>query len=181
VEVSSQLRHLTRCLPHRNGIFAALATCLVGCSPSVWAQISPCDLNQDGVVNNADVTLAVNMALGTTTCAANLEGPLSCTVVTVQRVINASLGQTCITYNSHAVILNWTASTSTVAGYDVYRGAVSGGPYTVINSSLIVGTTYTDTTIQAGQTYYYVATAVNAGGTQSAYSSPPVQATIPTP
>lgn len=33
-------------------------------SPVVWAaSYSPCDLNQDGVVNGADVTLAVNMAL----------------------------------------------------------------------------------------------------------------------
>jgi fibronectin type 3 domain-containing protein len=42
-------------------------------------------------------------------------------------------------------------------------------------------TTYTDTTVQAGQTYYYVATAVASNGTESADSSPPVQATIPSP
>ena len=34
----------------------------------------PCDLNQDGVINTADVTLAANMAIGTATCSASVEG-----------------------------------------------------------------------------------------------------------
>lgn len=45
----------------------------------------------------------------------------------------------------NVVDLSWTASTSIVAGYNMYRGKVSGGPYTKINTSLIAGTTYTDT------------------------------------
>jgi hypothetical protein len=57
---------------------------------------NPCDLNGDGVVNNADVTSAINQALGTAGCStANLSGGGTCTVVDVQRVINASLGQSC--------------------------------------------------------------------------------------
>jgi len=145
------------------------------------AQTSPCDLNGDGVVNSADVTLAVNMALGTTPCTANLEGADVCTVITVQRVVNASLGGTCITYNSHAVTLNWTASSSTgVAGYDVFRSTTSGGPYTQMNSTLITGTTYKDTAVSPGVTYYYVATSVTSSGVQSAYSSQ-ISATVPTP
>jgi hypothetical protein len=39
----------------------------------------------------------------------------------------------------HAVSLSWTASTSTVAGYNVYRGGQSGGPYTLLNSALLSG------------------------------------------
>ena len=47
---------------------------------------------------------------------------------------------------SHAVVdLSWTASVSTVSGYNIYRGNVSGGPYTRVNASLISGTTFTDT------------------------------------
>jgi len=152
-------------------------------SPSLWAQTySPCDLNKDGVVNSLDVTLAVDMALGTTTCTANVEGPDVCTVITVQRVVNAANGGVCIVYNNHAANLSWTASTSSnVAGYNVYRGTTSGGPYTLLNTtSLISGTTYTDTAVQAGQTYYYVAAAVGSNGDVSAYSSQ-VTATIPTP
>ena len=81
---------------------------------------------------------------------------------------------------SHSGTLNWTASTSTVIGYDVYRGTVSGGPYTKVNSSVDATTTFTDTTVQAGQTYYWVVTAVNSSNVQSNYSNE-VSAAIPTP
>ncbi len=81
---------------------------------------------------------------------------------------------------SHSGTLNWTASTSTVIGYDVYRGTVSGGPYTKINSAVDATTTFTDTTVQAGQTYYWVVTAVNSSNVQSTYSNE-VSGTIPTP
>jgi hypothetical protein len=80
----------------------------------------------------------------------------------------------------HSVSLSWTASTSTVVGYNVYRGGTSGGPYTRINSALESSTNYADSSVQAGQTYYYVATAVDSTGAESAYSSQ-VQAVIPSP
>jgi len=83
--------------------------------------------------------------------------------------------------NKHSVTLSWLPSTSVgVIGYNVYRGTVSGGPYTKLNSLLLVVTTYTDTTVQAGQTYYYVTTAVNSEGTQSAYSNQ-AKAVVPFP
>jgi hypothetical protein len=181
VEVIPHLCRSPRRLAQRRGTLAALAACFVSFSPSVWAQTNPCDLNQDGIVNNLDVTLAVNMALGNALCTANVEGPLICTVITVQRVTNASLSQPCVTYNSHAATLNWVASTTPNVNYNVYRATVSTGPYTKINSSLVSVLTYTDSSVQAGQTYYYVATAVDVNGNESVYSSPPVQATIPTP
>jgi hypothetical protein len=80
----------------------------------------------------------------------------------------------------HSVALSWNASTSTVAGYNVYRGSVSGGPYSKVNTALDATTTYTDTSVQGGQTYYYVVTAVDGSGTESAYSNQ-VQAVIPSP
>jgi fibronectin type 3 domain-containing protein len=81
---------------------------------------------------------------------------------------------------THSVDLSWTASTSTVNGYNIYRSTQSGGPYTEINSVLKASTAYTDTAIQAGQTYYYVTTAVDASGDESGYSNE-VMAVIPTP
>ena len=81
---------------------------------------------------------------------------------------------------AHSATLSWTASTSTVIGYNVYRGPVSGGPYTLVNSSLVAGTQYVDSTVLAGQIYYYVATAVASGNVESTYSNQ-VSATIPTP
>lgn len=80
---------------------------------------------------------------------------------------------------AHTVQLSWDASTSqNVIGYNVFRGANSGGPYTQINSTLDPNTSYTDSTVQDGQTYYYVATAVNSDGTQSQYSNQ-TEAVIP--
>ena len=79
---------------------------------------------------------------------------------------------------SHSVTLTWTASASSVSGYDVYRSPVSGGPYTMLNSTLDATTTYMDTAVQAAQTYYYVAASVDSSGVEGAYSSE-VSATIP--
>jgi len=70
------------------------------------------------------------------------------------------------------VMLSWTASQSPgIAGYNIYRGTTSGGPYTKINSSLDPNTTYNDTAVQDGVTYYYVTTAVDNQGEESSYSN----------
>src|SRR5215471_10667372 len=79
---------------------------------------------------------------------------------------------------SQSVGLTWNASTSTVAGYNAYRGNQSGGPYTRLNSSLVATTAYTDSTVEAGQTYFYVVTAVNSSGVESVYSNQG-QVTVP--
>ncbi len=92
-----------------------------------------------------------------------------------------SLSGTGIAATAHSTTLNWTASTSTgVVGYYAYRGTQTGGPYTKINSTAVAGTTYTDSNVTAGATYFYVVTAVDSTGTESAQSSE-VSATIPTP
>jgi hypothetical protein len=148
------------------------------------ATTSPCDLNQDGKVNAADVQLAVNMTLGLIPCTANIGGAGVCNVAIVQRVINAAMGQACNTSAGavpHFVSLSWTASTSlNIAGYRVYRGSASGGPYTLVTSSLVAGTTFTDSTVAAGQTYYYVCTAVDTNNNESAYSNT-ASAKVPSP
>jgi fibronectin type 3 domain-containing protein len=43
-----------------------------------------------------------------------------------------------------------------------------------------VGTSYTDTAVQASQTYYYVTTAVDSNNNESIYSNE-ARATVPTP
>jgi Abnormal spindle-like microcephaly-assoc'd, ASPM-SPD-2-Hydin len=79
----------------------------------------------------------------------------------------------------HTVALTWGAASGAV-GYNVYRGTQSGGPYTMINTSLDGTTSYSDSTVTSGQTYYYVATSVNSNSDESPYSNQ-VQAVIPTP
>jgi HYDIN/CFA65/VesB-like, Ig-like domain len=71
----------------------------------------------------------------------------------------------------HSVGLSWSPSVSVgVVGYNIYRSLASGGPYTKLNDEVVSGTTYTDTTVDPGLEYYYVATAVDSSGEESAYS-----------
>ncbi len=243
-----------------------------------------CDLVPDGTVNILDVQKVVNMLPGgTEPCTANITGPGVCNSTTVQRVVNAALGQACVvdapppdttpptvsmtaptagstlsgtatvtasasdnvamagvqflldgatlgsevtgsgpTYTlnwnttsasngphtlsarardaanntatstgvtitvsngvvtPHTVTLSWVASTSPNVTYNVYRSSTSGGPYTKLNSSPISGLTYVDSAVVAGQTYYYVARAVDSGATESVNSNQ-TTAVVPSP
>ena len=89
-----------------------------------------------------------------------------------------SLSGTGVAPLQHSAALTWSASTSAVSGYNVYRSTVSGGSYTRINSSLVASASYTDSTVQSGTTYFYVTTAVDSSGMESVYSNE-VPATIP--
>jgi hypothetical protein len=80
----------------------------------------------------------------------------------------------------HSTSLSWTDGGSGITGYNVYRGSVSGGPYGKINSALDATAAYTDNSVLAGQTYYYVTTAVDGSGGESGYSNE-AQAIIPSP
>jgi len=81
----------------------------------------------------------------------------------------------------HSVTLSWTASTSSnISGYNVYRGTVSGGPYSLISAALIDGTAYIDSSVSSGITYYYVATAVDTNNVESGYSDQ-AEAIVPSP
>jgi Domain of unknown function (DUF4082)/SdrD B-like domain len=82
---------------------------------------------------------------------------------------------------SHTVSLSWVASTSAnIAGYRVYRSLVSGASYGLLNTALATGTTFVDTAVTPGSTYYYVATAVTSTGTESGYSNES-KAVVPSP
>ena len=80
----------------------------------------------------------------------------------------------------HAVTLSWTASPSKVAGYNVYRGSASGGPYTRVNSVLEAATHYVDDTVTPGTIYFYAVAAEDASGIES-YFSNEVSVIIPSP
>lgn len=78
----------------------------------------------------------------------------------------------------HGVCVSWNASTSTVVGYNVYRGTISGGPYTKLTSTITANTFFLDTTAVVNTLYFYVGTAVDSNGNESAYSN---QASLTTP
>ncbi|MFZ0760989.1 MAG: choice-of-anchor D domain-containing protein [Candidatus Sulfotelmatobacter sp.] len=83
------------------------------------------------------------------------------------------------TLTQYSVNLSWSASTSAVAGYNVYRSTSASGAYSKINPTLDANTAYTDSTVASGQTYYYAATSVTSAGDESGLSTPPVQAIVP--
>jgi len=114
------------------------------------------------------------------TAAGSVSGSVTVTSNTPNSPTLVALNGTGTAVVAHSVTLSWVASTSTVVGYNIYRSSVSGGPYALLNSTPNVGLGYTDTAVTAGQTYYYVVTAVDANGVESVVSNE-VSVIIPTP
>ena len=76
--------------------------------------------------------------------------------------------------------MSWNAS-SGATSYNVKRSTVSGGPYTTVGSP--TGTTFTNTGLTNGTTYFYVVSAVNVSGQSgnSAQVSATPQGVAPAP
>ena len=71
---------------------------------------------------------------------------------------------------ARSIILEWNASISSdVAGYNVYYGTSSGNYSYKINVGNV--TSLTVSNLACGVTYYFAATAYDANGNESAYSS----------
>lgn len=84
------------------------------------------------------------------------------------QTINGPAAPTSLTATAHngltsTVSLAWPASAG-AAGYTIYRSPVQGGGYVKVAGG--AGTTYTDTGVQNGTTYYYVVRAVDAAGNE---------------
>jgi sugar lactone lactonase YvrE len=92
--------------------------------------------------------------------------PLFSPVPTIFLPIAATSGQ---------VNLTWSTSAGATS-YNVKRAFSSGGPYATIGNS--TSTSYTDTAVSSGTTYYYVVSALNPGGESAnsleASATPPV-------
>ncbi|MEO8586307.1 MAG: fibronectin type III domain-containing protein [Acidobacteriota bacterium] len=52
--------------------------------------------------------------------------------------------------------ISWTASTDTVAGYHIYRGASGAGPFTRVTPSIVAGTSFVDSGVSGGSYTYLV-------------------------
>jgi hypothetical protein len=66
---------------------------------------------------------------------------------------------------SGVIALSWTASTGTAPiTYNVYRGTASGGESTTPITTGVNATTYADTSVSPGSTYYYKISATNSIG-----------------
>ena len=68
--------------------------------------------------------------------------------------------------------LNWTANGEPdLAGYNVYRSNSASGTFTKLNSSLVTGTSYTNSGLTSGSTWFYRITAVDTSNNESAPSA----------
>jgi hypothetical protein len=123
-----------------------------------------------GTILAAGQTATLSVAFDPST-AGNATGSVTITSNASNSSDSITLSGTGVQAVSHSVSLTWVAGTGTVSGYNTYQSTVSGGTFTKLNSSLNSSEAYTDTTVQAGQTYYYVVTSVNAAGTESVYSN----------
>jgi hypothetical protein len=68
-----------------------------------------------------------------------------------------------VTNGTNAVTLTWTPTLNTTS-YTVLRSSTAGGTKTILTASqYMTGTSFTDTTVTGGQTYYYIVQAGNYG------------------
>jgi hypothetical protein len=118
---------------------------------------------------NQSVTVTAQFAPG---AGGAVSGSVSITSNATNSPAAIALSGTGVAATPHSVALSWTASSSPVSGYNVYRGTTSNGPYpTKLNSSLVTAVDYTDTTVADGTTYYYVVTSVNSSNVESVDSN----------
>ncbi len=103
--------------------------------------------------------------------AGSLPGSLSIVSTATNSPLTVALSGSGVQAASHSISLTWSESSTGVAGYNIYRGAASGGPYARVNSALVPMAAYADAAVQSGSTYYYVTTAVDSAGVESMYSN----------
>ena len=72
-----------------------------------------------------------------------------------------------------SVQLEWDPNppSDDIAGYNLYRSNQPGFGFVRLNVTLIPSNIYTDDTIEAGHTYYYVCTAENTSELESGFSN----------
>ena len=146
---------------------------VTGANASDFAQTNTCGTSVAAGANCAIAVMFTPSAAGSRTAALSITDNASGSPQTVSLT---GTGTSVI----HNVVLSWTASTTAgVVGYNAFRGTASSGPFSQLNSSSISATTYTDGNVQAGQTYYYVVTAIASDDVTESADSNVASATVP--
>jgi fibronectin type 3 domain-containing protein len=122
-----------------------------------------------GLILSPGQSTAVNV-----TFAPSTSGTASGSVIVSSNATNSpatiGLTGTGMTAIVHSVSLSWIDGDTSITGYNAYVASVSGGPYLRLTSSPIAGTSYVDSSVQSGRTYYYVVTAQDSTNQESTYS-----------
>lgn len=129
-----------------------------------------------GLILSAGNSAVLNVTFAPS-AAGTLNGSVTVTSNAGDPTVTIALAGTAM-QSQHSVTLSLTPDSSNVTGYNVYRSSTSSGPYTKLNSPLLSTTTYTDSTVVAAKTYFYVGTSVDSAGNETAYSNQ-VSATVP--
>jgi len=141
--------------------------------------ISAPGFNANGV--GSGVVLPPNQAaILTVTFDPPSEGNLSGTITITSDapMVTIQLSGQGIAAAQHSATLTWSESDPTVVSYSTYRSDSANGQFIRLNSSPFAQLIFTDSTVRAGQTYYWTVTSVDAGGIESDPSAT-VSATIP--
>ncbi|MFD0587192.1 S8 family serine peptidase [Paenibacillus sp. GCM10027627] len=142
-----------------NGTFSVIATGVTGTTYGDSTGISGGRYYYRVIASNASGSTRSNLDNGVLSGA-------NTTIPPVPSQLAATAGNT-------SVQLSWSAS-SGASSYTVKRGTASSGPFTAIASGL-TSTSFNDTGVTNGSTYYYVVAAKNAAGESA--NSASVQAT----
>jgi Purple acid Phosphatase, N-terminal domain/Viral BACON domain len=139
-----------------------------GSSDQSWLGVSPAS-------GTAPATLAVSPSMsglkaGTYTGHVTVTGGGTTNAVTVMLTVTAIP-------MAHSVALSWKTGAANVVSYSLYRSTIAGSSYG-LTASAIGGIAYSDQSVQPATTYYYVLTAVDDQGRESAYSNE-IRAIIP--
>lgn len=114
----------------------------------------------------ADASGSITVTLGGNTGLAFVNGIE--VLMGNQAILNSAPTGLTGTGGDGQAVLTWNAVNDTqgqpATGYNVLKSASSSGPFIRINTNTISGTTYTDTGLTNGLTYYYQVLAVNSQG-----------------
>lgn len=127
------------------------------------AALAPAGAAIDGVV--------VQEAVGRTLPAIYLDA-----ISLAPAVVPAAPTQLAASAAAGAVALTWSGCAG-ATGYDVWRAATRSGTYSRLTAASQPATSYRDTAVAAGRTYWYRTTAVSSAGTSP--SSRSVSAAVP--
>jgi hypothetical protein len=119
--------------------------------------VSGAGFNAGGISSGLILTPGQTASL-TATFAPSGSGSVTGSVSVASNATNSpdsiSLSGTGVAVVNHSVGLSWLPSTSKVMGYNTYSSQQSGGPYAKLTSTPLAATSYSDTTVQGGTTYY---------------------------